>query len=72
MSEQALPMGAPIDSGRAASIIETFFERVAAAGRASNELKAAWVRREALRRYSESDLAEFGWSREEIRRLKSK
>ncbi len=71
MSEQALPMGAHALADRATSIFGTFIERVAGTYTASLELKAAKVRRDILRRYSESDLAGFGWSREEIRRLKS-
>jgi hypothetical protein len=71
MSEQTLPMGAQAEGISATTIIGTFFERVAATFRVSSELKAEKVRRTALRRYSESDLAKFGWSPAEIRRLKS-
>ncbi len=71
MSQQTMEMGTRVYGRGVAEIIEAVFGRVSAAVRTSREVQARSVVRAVVRRYSDSELARFGWSAADIRRLKS-
>lgn len=69
MSERALRVG--MYAHGLSDFVQSFIERLTAGVRVSREAQARRVVCTTARRYSDAELAGFGWRGVEIRRLKS-